>query len=147
MKNFLSLLLFSFALFITQHLAANVEDTEKEFEKYRVHYSVFNSEFIPANIASIHNLVRAKDQALINIAVEDKATKKTVKAKISGVAKNLIQQTKTLDFKAIEEPDAYYSLAPIRHTNEEIFHFTIQVLPEGESQALEVKFTRKLYTE
>lgn len=135
------------SLLQTSAYAVNVEDTETSFEQYTVHYSVFNSQFIPADIAKIHGLVRANNQVLINVAVEDRSTGQTVKARITGTAKNLIQQSKNLDFKAIEEPNAFYAIAALRHTNEEVFHFYVDVLPEGESQTLSVKFTRKLYIE
>ena len=122
-----------------------VQDDSTDLGDHTVNYTVFNSQFIPADIAAIHQLVRAKDRALINVSVINKQTGKTVSAKVSGVAKNLIQQSKSLTFKTIKEPDAEYYIAPVRHTNEEIFHFILSVTLNGTTHP--IKFTRKLYVE
>ncbi len=124
---------------------AQVEDTSVAFGPYTVHYSVFHSSFVPADIASLHGLTRAKDQALINIAVQDTASGQSVPARVTGHARNLMQQQKAISFKTISEPDASYAIGSLRHGNEEVFHFTLQVAPEGADQAYELNFTRKLY--
>lgn len=139
-------------LFLSAFVALNSARAEevsssKNFGAYTVHYSTFNSLFVPAEIAGIHKLVRAKDQTLINITVQKTASSAAVPARITGTAKNLLQQIKTVDFKTIEEPGAIYYLGAIRHTNEEIFHLDFTIVPEGESTPLQLRLTRKLYTE
>lgn len=118
-----------------------------EFADYNVHYSTFNSLFVPADIAKVHGLVRAKDQTFINISVQKKADAQSVMADISGTAKNLMQQVKAIKFKTINEPDAVYYIGTLRHTNEEILHLDLAITPQGESAPLEFRLTRKLYTE
>lgn len=126
---------------------ANDQESTKVFGAYTVHYSTFNSLFVPADIAKIHELVRAKDQTLINIAVQKTADGSPVAAQVSATAKNLLQQLKTIDFKTIQEQDAVYYIGALRHTNEEVFHLDFVILPEGETQPLKFRVTRKLYTE
>lgn len=126
---------------------ADDEQSSKNFGRYTVHYSTFNSLFVPADIAKIHKLVRAKDQTLINISVQKNADGKPVPAKVTGTAENLLQQLKTIDFKTIEEPGAVYYIGALRHTNEEIFHLDFAIVPEGENTPLEFRLSRKLYTE
>src|SRR5690606_35804015 len=111
---------------------------------YTVHYSTFNSLFVPADIAAAHKLVRAKDQTLINIAVQRKADGQSVSANVSGTAKNLLQQLKNIDFKTIEEPGAVYYIGALRHTNEEVFHLDLKIVPQGETRPLEFRLSRKL---
>ena len=113
---------------------------------YTVHFSVFSSTSISADMAQRYNLIRAKDRVYINIAVvpEDKAFG-GVRANVKGFATNLIQQRKDLDFQTIQEPNATYYLAPLRHTNNEVFHFTITVDPTGPTSPFDVKFTKELY--
>lgn len=118
-----------------------------EFADYNVHYSTFNSLFVPADIAKVHGLVRAKDQSFINISVQKKSDAQSVMADVSGTAKNLMQQVKTIKFKTIDEPGAVYYIGTLRHTNEEILHLDFAVTPEGESVPLTFRLTRKLYTE
>lgn len=111
----------------------------------QVHYSVFNSTFLQPAIAKHYELVRAGNQVLINIAVQDLAGN-PVAATVTGYAENLMQQKKPLSFKTIEEPDAIYALASLRTTNEEVFDFHISWQELGrETQT--IRFTRKLYTE
>jgi len=126
---------------------AEESESTKVFGPYTVHYSTFNSLFVPADIAQIHNLVRAKDQTLINIAVQKTADGTSVAARVSGTATNLLQQQKSIDFKTIQEQDAVYYIGALRHTNEEIFHLDFVILPEGETQPLTFRLSRKLYTE
>lgn len=150
-KIFLNRLIHNFVMFVLFCLMAPftyADYVEKDSEKignFTVQYTVFNSQFILADIANLHGLVRAKDQALVNISVLDNATGKTVAATIKGRAKNLLQQTKTIDFKAIQEQDAVYYIGALRHTNEEVFHFTIDINIDGQDHT--IKFIRKLYVE
>lgn len=151
MKPFIQLLSFLPKLFFftaATALPALAEDlSSKDFGVYTVHYSTFNSLFVPAEIAEVHGLVRARDQTLINIAVQKTADGKAVPAQITGTAKNLLQQLKTLSFKTIEEPGAVYYLGALRHSNEEIFHLDFTIVPQGETTPLQLRLTRKLYTE
>jgi hypothetical protein len=126
---------------------ANDQESTKVFGPYTVHYSTFNSLFVPADIAQIHQLVRAKDQTLINIAVQKTADGSPVAAHVSATAKNLLQQQKSITFKTIQEQDAVYYIGALRHTNEEIFHLDFAIVPEGETQPLTFRISRKLYTE
>lgn len=119
----------------------------KEFAEYDVHYSTFNSLFVPADTASAYHLVRAKDQTLINISVQKKNSTESVPAQVEGRAKNLMQQVKTIDFKTISERDAIYYIGSLKHSNEEILHLDITITPEGNPTPLNFRLTRKLYTE
>lgn len=125
--------------------AADVTHNETQVGPYTVNFSAFNSQFVPADIAALHQIVRGRDQALINVAVLDTRTGQTVPVALKGAARNLLQQSKTLDFTKVEEPDAVYYLASLRHTNEDVYHFDLTVTLDGVEHKL--KFTRKLYVE
>lgn len=128
--------------------------TSKTFGAYAIHYNVFNSKMIHAQIADIHKLTRSKDIAYVNISftkTENGVASLGLPAKVAVKAINLMQQTKSLEFKEIKETDnganATYYLAPYRHTNEEDIRFEVSVVPEGETKPLTVSFTRRLFTE
>lgn len=124
--------------------------TSQKFGNYTVHYNVFNSKNIPAEVASVYKLTRAKDIALVNISLtktENGTTSLGLPAKVSVKAVNLMQQVKDLNFMEIKEPDATYYIAKFRHTNEEDIRFEVSVVPEGQSKPITVSFTRKLFTE
>ena len=124
--------------------------TSEKFGAYTVHYNVFNSKDIPAEVSKIYQLNRGRDIALINISVtktENGYTSLGLPAKVTGKANNLMQQSKNIEFMEIKETDATYYIAKFRHTNEEDFKFDISVIPEGETKPLSVSFTRRLFTE
>lgn len=144
-----SALIFSSFTFAQINQTKEIQTSQK-FGAYTVHYNVFNSKTIPAEVAKIYQLTRSKDLALVNISLtktENGVTTLGLPAKISVKAVNLMQQVKELEFKEIKEPEATYYLAPFRHTNEEDIRFEVSVLPEGETKALAVSFTRRLFTE
>jgi hypothetical protein len=65
---------------------------------------------------------------------------------IKGVAKNLIGQMKTLEFKQIKEGDAVYYLAQFPIVNEEMYQFAIDI-DAGNKGRGPVSFSQKLYVE
>ena len=125
-------------------------ETSQTFGSYTVHFSVFNSTFISPEVAQIYGLTRSKNQVLVNISLTQTLDGKTtlgLPVNISGTATNLIQQQRVLNFQTINEGEATYYLAPLRHTNEEVVNFVVQVQAEGESAPFTVRFTRTLHAE
>lgn len=126
------------------------QEVYQDFGEYRVFYSVFNTSFLQPDIAALHNIDRAKDQALVNIAVTRKTASgytQGLPAAVSGVSRNLMQQQKTLNFTEVREQAVAYYLAPVRFTDEEILHFTISVETEPGQPPLTLNFTKKLYVD
>ena len=119
----------------------------QDFGDYRVLYSTFNSDFLQPATARALGLTRAKNQVLVNIAVSRKQTDGSyslgLPAKVSGHATNLMQQQKALDFTEVAEATASYYLAPLRVSNEDVIHFTVEVVIDD--QTLPVKFSKTLY--
>lgn len=125
--------------------AAGAQTGSETFGDYRVHYSVFNSTFLRPELARLHNLTRAEDRSLINISVVPLDGGAGVPAEVSGSATNLMQQRQPLSFREIDEPDATYYIAPVRHLNEEQYHFRIQIRPRDSDQNTELTFDLTLY--
>ncbi|WP_339898121.1 DUF4426 domain-containing protein [uncultured Gilvimarinus sp.] len=125
---------------------------EQTFGDYTVHFSTFNSAFVPPGVAEIYGITRARNQILVNISLtktEGGETSLGLPAKVTGTARNLLQQQRVLEFAEINEGNATYYLAALKHTNEEVYNFTISVAPDDaeqtEAQPMTVKFSRKLY--
>ncbi|MFT6101695.1 MAG: hypothetical protein ACJATV_000089 [Granulosicoccus sp.] len=135
-----------FMLLSWQSFAYAQENISHELKDHTVYYNVFNSSLITADIAKQYNLVRAKNQAYVNVAVVKKSGGYGVAPrKISGVHRNLLQQRFPLKFTEIKEATATYYLAPIRFNNEEIMHIDITVQPDYKSQESTFTITKKLY--
>lgn len=128
----------------TQAGELNQNSTQK-FGEYTVHYSAFNSTFLQPDIAANYGLVRANNQILINITVQN-SKGDAIPAKLVGHTKNLMQQKKPLEFQTIEETYATYYMGAVRTTNEEVHHFEIDITPDN-AETFTLKFTRKLYVE
>ena len=122
---------------------------EKTVGDYTIHATVFNSSFITPEIASIYDLTRGKNRALVNVAVTSKNSPTGVyglSAEVSGGARNLMQQLTQLEFIKVDEPNAVYYLAPFKFSHEEILRFKIEVtLPNGIRDTLE--FQKKLHVD
>ena len=135
----LSLFLFSLPSFAGQFV---------QIKNIEVHYSAFNSTFLTPKVARAYQLKRSGYTALINISVLDisQAGKPAISAQVSGTAKNLLGQTKTLTFREIKEQNAIYYISELPITNEETFRFDIDV-SSGKKGAGKLKFNQKFYVE
>ncbi|NRF65214.1 DUF4426 domain-containing protein [Vibrio coralliilyticus] len=120
----------------------------KTIKDVEVHYSAFNSTFLTPQVARSYKLKRNGYSAIINISVLDnyQAGKPAITAKVSGSAKNLIGQTKTLEFREIKEGSAIYYLAEFPISEEENLTFNIDV-NAGNKGTGRLKFTQKFYVE
>ena len=114
-------------------------------EQHIVYYNVFNSRLITPEVARRYNLVRAKDQAYVNIALVKKSGGNGIPANIVGYHRNLMQQKFPLSFIEIKEATATYYLAPIRFNNEDILHIDIDVSNVAKTDSGNFTITKKLY--
>ncbi len=115
--------------------------------KYEVHYSLFPSTFLQAEVAAAYNIKRSKYETLINISVTPKGKYGGLAARLSGTATNLMQQQKRLAFTEIKEQSVVYYLAPVRISGEELIHFSVDVQPQNEENPFTIKFSSKLYSD
>ena len=131
--------------------AANELKTE---EGYIIHYNAFSSEILPAEVARTYQIVRSKNQAVLNIVVrkiknEQAAQTEAVLAKVTAQAVNLAGQLKTLDMRKVEEGEAdskaIYYIATFKVSNAETFNFTVKVDPENQGKEHEIKFSQQFF--
>ncbi len=97
-----------------------------EVAGYEVHYSVVRSTFLQPEVAARHDIVRAKNRAVITISAlhDDSMPPPT---RISGIVVNLLSQQIPLEFKLVEEGAARYYLASFLFTSEEPLTFKVQL--------------------
>lgn len=129
-------------------------ETSKTFGDYEVHYTVIPSTTLLPEMAAEYKVVRAKDQALVNISVRKHLPDGTNVAQpvtLKGSYSNLIQP-RDLEFREVREQGAIYYLAQLRFTDRETLRFDLKiapVMPEGEAVPVgapySVSFTRKFY--
>ncbi|WP_026957711.1 DUF4426 domain-containing protein [Aliagarivorans taiwanensis] len=114
---------------------------------WEVHYVVFNSTFIPPEVATAYGLKRNGRNALINISVlkaegDDKIAQRL---SVEGSAQNLLGNKKQLSFKEVREGESVYYLSQLTFSNEETFNFDITLTQGNQTQRLQ--FSQQLYVD
>ncbi len=129
-------------------LSANAyADNMKKLGGMNVHYMAISATFLTPEIAKAYGIERSRYNGLVNISVLDN-TKPGNPAKtvsITGKAKNLVGQSKPLEFVEVKEGDAIYYLAQVSYHNEETIQFNLTINDGNESQQLE--FSQKFYVD
>jgi Domain of unknown function (DUF4426) len=110
-----------------------------------VHYMVVNTLFLDADIAARYGIVRARDRAILNVSVigPDGLSRD---ADVTGTARNLLEQTLPLEFRRIEEGEAIYFIAPLRHTDQEVLRFRLTI-DDRQGTSGEIEFQERLWVQ
>jgi hypothetical protein len=122
----LALFLLTACLSVTA-MAADVIKSERQetFGDVTVHYNTFNSTYLTPDIAKSAELVRSKNQGVINISVLKDG--KPLMAQVTGTVKDLTSQSVPLSFKQITEQGAIYYIAQYPVPQQETRTFEIKV--------------------
>ena len=122
----LALFLLTACLSVTAMAADVIKgDRQEMFGDVTVHYNTFNSTFIQPDIAKAAELIRSKNQGVINVSVI-KAGQPMV-ASVTGTVKDLTSKTVPLNFKQVTEQGAIYYLAQYPVDQQEVRTFEIKV--------------------
>ncbi|WP_460108534.1 DUF4426 domain-containing protein [Pseudomonas sp. S3_H04] len=108
-------------------LAADVIKGERKqtFGDVTVHYNTFNSTFLQPDIAKAAELIRSKNQGVINVSVIKDG--KPLVANVTGTVKDLTSQSVPLNFKQVTEQGAIYYIAQYPVPQQETRTFEIKV--------------------
>lgn len=139
----------TFGLLISLVFISHNSHAEEQFElgDYTLYYTLFNSTFVPADIARAYQLKRSKYEWLLNVVVSKNGEHGGAPIKLSGHHKNLMAQQKMLQFNEIKETGTVYYLAPVRVNGEEILHFELSVILPNETVPHTIKFTDKVISD
>lgn len=119
-----------------------VAEQAKEFEGWKVHYSVVNSTFLTPEVAQRYGIVRADNRALCVISVLNPDDEPSA-VKLKGHFKNLMQQKINLNFKEVKDSGAIYYVATFHFSSGEELSFEVELdLPQGERV---LTFKQKIY--
>ncbi len=122
----LALFLLTACLSVTAMAADVIKGERKEtFGDVTVHYNTFNSTYLTPDIAKSAELIRSKNQGVINISVLKEG--KPLMAQVSGSVKDLTSQAVPLQFKQITEQGAIYYIAQYPVDQQEVRTFDIKV--------------------
>ena len=126
--------------------AASAENMKK-MGKMNIHYMAISATFFTPEIAKAYGIERSKYNGLVNISVLDNSKQGTPAKTVSitGTARNLADQKKTLSFKEVREGDAIYYLAEVDYRNDETIRFDLTITDGEETHQLE--FSQKFYVD
>lgn len=123
--------------------ATAVAEQKQMLGPYEAHYVVVQSTFFSEEVAARYEIVRGRDRALINLSFLDESLT-PVAVTLSGTVTNLLSQVVTLDFRKIQEGEAIYYLAEVRHTDRETLRFQATVItPDGVERDL--RFQQQMF--
>ncbi len=125
-------------------LPASAEQFQR-LGSYQGHYSLVPTTFLSKDVAAGYGITRARDRALLNVSIIDPEAG-PVRAAVSGTVKDLLGTVRELAFEEVVEGEAVYYLATVRHGDEEVLRFAIDVqTPDGANHRL--SFQQKTYLE
>lgn len=122
----------------------------KNFGEFQVHYSVFPSTFLSAEVAQANNLNRSKGIGIVNIAIMREGENgglQPVSGQVEGKVLNDIQQARFLGFRRIQEGEAVYFIAEYQYRSAELMTFQITARPTGSGDDLPIRFAHTLFND
>ena len=136
-------------LFSPLSLANSRGEQKQVFGDYEVHYIGLTSSFLTPEVASSYGIDRSRALGFLSISVLQKQPGSElpipVRATLTGTIRNLIGQTRTLEFREIKETNAVYYISTFRFDDEDMYTIQLKATPEGQSRTFDVKFSQRFY--
>jgi len=125
-------------------------ERKQVFGNYEVHYIGLNSSFIPEQAAEAYDIPRSRSLGYLSVSVLDTnvdGMPQPVSAEVTGTMKNLIGQTRTIEFREIKETNAVYYVSTFRFDKNDIYRINLQVTPQAQNKTFSVDFSQQFYQE
>ena len=115
-----------------------------------VHFSAQSTDQLSPEIASVYNIVRSKNRAMLTVSIIRKTDNHSVPGEVTVKTVNMTEQLKNVTLRRIDEPGEpgaiyYVGVTPV--ANRETLKFDISVTPEGVDGVSMVRFIRQFYTD
>ncbi len=111
-----------------------------------VHFSAQSTDQLAPDVARAYGIVRSKNRVMLTVSVLKEGTATVVPAEVTVRTVNLAGQLKNVTMRTIQEQEAIYYIGETAIANRETLVFNISITPEGATDASDVRFTRKFYT-
>jgi len=145
------LLLTLLSLISALSFAADRGEQKQVFGDYEVHYIGLNSTFLTPDLAETYGITRSRALGYMSISLLKKGGKDElalpVTGKVEGQLRNLIGQSKELEFKEIKETNAVYYITTFRFDDGDMYNITLQATPDDQPRTFDVKFSQRFYEE
>jgi len=115
-----------------------------------VHFSAQSTDQLSPEIASVYNIVRSKNRAMLTVSIIRKTDNHSVPGEVTVKTVNMTEQLKNVTLRRIDEPGEpgaiyYVGVTPV--ANRETLKFDISVTPEGVDGVSVVRFIRQFFTD
>lgn len=145
------LLLTLLSLISAVSFATDRGEQKQVFGDYEVHYIGLNSTFLTPDVAENYGITRSRALGYMSISLLKKGGKDElalpVTGKVEGQLRNLIGQSKELEFKEIKETNAVYYITTFRFDDGDMYNITLQATPDDQPRTFDVKFSQRFYEE
>ncbi|TDJ11055.1 MAG: DUF4426 domain-containing protein [Gammaproteobacteria bacterium] len=111
-----------------------------------VHFSAQSTDQLEPDVARTYGIVRSKNRIMLTVSVLKEGTTTVVPAEVTVRTVNLAGQLKNVTMRKIQEQEAVYYIGETAVANRETLVFNISITPKGATEASDVRFTRKFYT-
>ena len=127
-------------------------EQKQVFGEYEVHYMGLSSSFLTPEVAKIYDIPRSRALGFLNISVLQKTANDelpaALNATVSGKIRNLIGQSRDIEFRRVQEGKAIYYLSTFRFDDGDMYNFDLDVVPSNAQQKnFDVKFSQRFYAE
>ena len=158
MLTFKSTSLFTRSIFLFSTLVLGLfsmqssAEQKQVFGEYEVHYMGLSSSFLTPEVAKIYDIPRSRALGFLNISVLQKTANDelpaALNATVSGKIRNLIGQSRDIEFRRVQEGKAIYYLSTFRFDDGDMYNFDLDVVPSNAQQKnFDVKFSQRFYAE
>ena len=127
-------------------------EQKQVFGEYEVHYMGLSSSFLTPEVAKIYDIPRSRALGFLNISVLQKTAKaempEALNATVSGKIRNLIGQSRDIEFRRVQEGKAIYYISTFRFDDGDMYNFDLDIVPSNAKQKnFDVKFSQRFYEE
>lgn len=130
--------------------AEPAEASSADIGDHVVHFSAQSTDQLPPEVASVYNIVRSKNRAMLNVSILGESDNLPVAAEVTVAVVNLTGQLKNVTMRRIDEPGdpgAIYYIGVTPVANRETLIFDLSIRPEGVETASDIRFKRKFYSD
>ena len=132
-------------LFLALVPLAGRSQYEQDFGAVVVHYSALPTERLLPAMAKSYGIERARNRALVNIAIERKGSENAtipVHATLEGRAVSIGGDTSVLKFRELAEDGTVSYIAELPISAPDTYRFTIVITPGGATSPYTLKFSQ-----
>ena len=140
------------AFFLCLISASTSAEQKIVFGEYEVHYMGLNSSFLTPEVSKIYDIPRSRSLGFLNISLlqESKGGQvpAALDANVKGSIRNLIGQSRELEFRRVREGQAIYYITTFSFDDGDMYNFDLDIVPSNAKQKnFDVKFSQRFYEE